>query len=116
MASAVTVTLLEKAATDNGFDLDLGHENDWLAFGGSQTKMRVWLSATVDSEFVAATSRADVIAALSEHGVAPTGPLPDGPAGALRVGDIASLHRLLRRAFQLSRCLTRCSTLSRERR
>ena len=38
-------------------------------------------------------------------GAASTDLLPSGAAGALGVSDIAALHRLLRRAFQLSRTL-----------
>ena len=34
-----------------------------------------------------------------------TNPVPSGAAGALSVSDVATLHRLLRRAFQLSRTL-----------
>ena len=45
MLTAVTITRLEKAATDNGFDLELEHTADWLSFGSSQTSMRIWLTA-----------------------------------------------------------------------
>jgi putative restriction endonuclease len=65
--TSVTITRLEKAATDNGFDLDLGWAADWLHFGSCQTSMRRGRRA-VRSE-------------------------------------IAALHRLMRRAFQLSRTL-----------
>lgn len=37
MLPAVTVTRLEKTATDNGFNLGPEHTVDWLFFGGSQT-------------------------------------------------------------------------------
>ena len=102
---AVVVTRLEKAATDNGFDLDLGWSADWLGFGSSQTSMRIWLTAIGESWFLAAASRADVLDGLTGLGVAFTDLLPNGAAGALSVSDIAPLHRLLRRAFQLSRTL-----------
>ena len=105
MLEAVTVTRLEKAATDNGFDLDLQHSADWLCFGSSQTSMRIWLTAIGESQFLAAASRPDVLNGLAQLGVVYMDPLPSGAAGALRVGDIAALHRLLRRAFQLSRTL-----------
>ena len=105
MLAAVTVTRLEKAATDNGFDLDLEHSADWLCFGSSQTSMRIWLTASGESRFLAATSRPDVLDGLAGLGVVDTDLRPAGAAGALRVGDIAALHRLLRRAFQLSRTL-----------
>ena len=105
MLTAVTITRLEKAATDAGFDFGLEHAADWLSFGSSQTRMRIWLTAMGDSGFLAAASRADVLDGLADLGVASADRLPSGAAGALVVGDIAALHRLLRRAFQLSRTL-----------
>ena len=105
MLSAITITRLEKAATDNGFDLDLEHTVDWLSFGSSQTSMRIWLTAIGESQFLAAMSRADVLDGLAELGLAFTNSLPSGAASARSVNDITALHRLLRRAFQLSRTL-----------
>ncbi len=105
MLTAVTVTRLEKAATDNGFDLDLQRTTDWLCFGSSQTTMRIWLTAMGESRFLAAASRADVIDGLAGLGEACADRLPGGVAGGLSVNDVAALHRLLRRAFQLSRTL-----------
>ena len=105
MLAAVTITRLEKAATDNGFDLDLEHTADWLSFGSSQTSMRIWLTAIGESQILVATSRADVLNGLAGLSVGFTDLLPSGAAGALSVSDIAALHRLLRRAFQLSRTL-----------
>ena len=105
MLTAVTVTRLEKAAIDNGFDLDGERTADWLCFGSSQTSLRVWLTAGGDSRFLAATSRADVLDGLAGLGAACTDLLPNGARGALSVSELAALHRLLRRAFQLSRTL-----------
>ena len=105
MLTAVTVTRLEKAATDNGFDLERERTLDWLSFGSSQTPMRIWLAAVGESRFLAAASRTDVIDGLAGLGATCDDPLPSGAAGALSVGDIAALHCLLRRAFQLSRTL-----------
>ena len=105
MLTAVTITRLEKAATDNGFDLDLEPAADWLCFGSSQTSMRIWLTAIGDFGFLAAASRGDVLDGLADLGAAATDPLPSGAVGALVVSEIAALHRLLRRAFQLSRTL-----------
>lgn len=105
MLAAVTVTRLEKAATDNGFDLELEHSPDWLCFGSSQTSMRIWLTAIDESRFLAAASRPDVLDGLAGLAVVHADPLPSGATGALVVGTIAALHRLLRRAFQLSRTL-----------
>ncbi len=105
MLAPVTITRLEKAATDNGFDLELERTAHWLSFGSSQTSMRVWLTAVGESQFLAATSRADVLDGLAGLGTVFTNLLPSGAAGALSVSDVAALHRLLRRAFQLSRTL-----------
>jgi len=105
MLAAVTITRLEKAATDNGFDLEVEHTADWLCFGSSQTSMRIWLTAIGESRFLAAMSRADVLDGLAGLGAVFTNLLPSGAAGARNVSDIAALHRLLRRAFQLSRTL-----------
>ena len=52
MLTAVTITRLEKAAADNGFDLDPEHTDDWLSFGSSQTSMRVWLTAVGESRLL----------------------------------------------------------------
>ena len=105
MLSAVAITRLEKAATDNGFDLELEHTSDWLSFGSSQTSMRIWLTGRGESRFLAAMSRSDVLKGLDDLGVVFTDLLPSGAGGAASVRDIAALHRLLRRAFQLSRTL-----------
>ena len=105
MLTAVAVTRLEKAATDNGFDLERERTADWLCFGSSQTSMRLWLTVSGESRFLAAASRADVLDGLAGLGAAFSHLLPRGAAGALAVSDVAALHRLLRRAFQLSRTL-----------
>ena len=105
MLTPVAITRLEKAATDNGFDLELEHTSDWLSFGSSQTSMRIWLTAKGESRYLAAMSRSDVLRGLDDLGVVFTDLLPSGAVGAASVRDIAALHRLLRRAFQLSRTL-----------
>ena len=105
MLTPVAITRLEKAATDNGFDLELEHTSDWLSFGSSQTSIRIWLTARGESRFLAAMSRPDVLKGLDDLGVVFTDLLPSGAVGAASVRDIATLHRLLCRAFQLSRTL-----------
>ena len=105
MLTPVAITRLEKAATDNGFDLEREHTSDWLSFGSSRTSMRIWLTARGESRFLAAMSRSDVLKGLDDLGVVFTDLLPSGAVGAASVRDIAVLHRLLRRAFQLSRTL-----------
>ena len=52
MLAAVTITRLEKAAADNGFDLDPEHTDDRLSFGSSRTSMRIWLTAVEESRFL----------------------------------------------------------------
>ena len=105
MLTAITITRLEKVATDNGFDLELERPADWLSFGSSQTSMRIWLTAIGEPRLLAAASRADVLDGLAHLGAAANDVLPSGAAGAIGVDDIAALHRLLRRAFQFSRTL-----------
>lgn len=101
----IWLTLLEKAAMDNGFDLEGMHDGAWIVFASSQTSLRIWLGAPEVSLYVLALSRREVCAALSDLGAPWTDPLPPGACAALAVSEVASLHRLIRRAFQLSRAL-----------
>jgi hypothetical protein len=101
----ISLTLLEKAATDNGFDLAGSRVGAWLPFASSQTSLRIWLRALEGSLYVAAFSRNAVCAALPDLGAPWTNPLPPGACAARGLADLASLHRLIRRAFQLSRAL-----------
>jgi putative restriction endonuclease len=100
-----TATRLEKAAVDNGFDQALPRQGDWLGFASTQAPLRLWLSAAGDALFVAALSQFHVARALGEYGAPAVAPLPPGAATALAVNDIPALHRLVRRAFQLSKSL-----------
>lgn len=100
-----TWTRLEKAAYDNGFDVEGPRIDDWRTFTSSQTSLRIWLSGTGDALFVVAVSRWEVFEALGGLGIPWTNPLPPGAPAARGMGDLSSLHRLLRRAFQLSRAL-----------
>ena len=88
MIAAVTMTRLEKAATDNGFDLELARTADWLCFGSTQTSLHIWLTAIGPSQFAAAMSRSDVLDGLAGLGLAFTNPLPSGAAGALNVSGV----------------------------
>lgn len=100
-----TVTLLEKAAYDTGFDVAGTRQGEWRTFASTRTSLRVWLGAAEGAGLAAAFSRKNVGQALAEHGAALTGPLPEGAASGRVVPDIPAVHRLLRRAFQLSRAL-----------
>jgi hypothetical protein len=102
---AAGVTRLEKAAVDNGFDLERGRDGDWLVFGSSHASLQIWLSALGETLFLLALSRVDVFDALAPLGVPFGDPLPKGAAAARGACDLPSLHRLVRRAFQLARAL-----------
>lgn len=101
-----TQTRLEKAALDCGFDLELPRQGDWLGYGSTRAPLRVWLSAVGKGLFLLALSQHKVARALPPGDSAPlSAPLPDGAVAVRALPDLASLHRLLRRAVQLSRTL-----------
>lgn len=103
--SPIIVSRLEKAATDNGFDQELAPEGAWLAFASTSCPLRIWLGAFSDAVFLAAFSQQNVARALGEYGTPMAAPLPKGAAAGRSVLDIPALHRLLRRALQLSKTL-----------
>ncbi len=105
MLSPILASRLEKAATDNGFDQVLEPEGDWLVVASTQCPLRVWLGAFGDADFLAAFSQQNVARALGDYGTPMAAPLPNGAAGGRAVPDVPTLHRLLRRAFQLSKAL-----------
>lgn len=103
--SPILVSRLEKAATDNGFDQVFEPEGDWLVVASTQCPLRVWLGAFGDAVFLAAFSQQNVTRALGDYGTPVVAPIPKGAAGGRTVPNVPALHRLLRRAFQLSRAL-----------
>jgi hypothetical protein len=103
--SPVILSRLEKAAVDNGFDQELPRDGDWLGFTSTQCPLRIWLGTVADAVFLAALSQQNVARALGENGTPMAAPLPKGALGGRSVTDIPALHRLLRRAFQLSKTL-----------
>jgi hypothetical protein len=103
--SPINLTRLEKVAADNGFDQELAPEGEWLVFASTQCPLRIWLSMFAHTVFVAAFSQASVTRALAEYGTQITSPLPNGAVAGRTVIDLPSLHRMVRRAFQLSRTL-----------
>lgn len=103
--TAITRTRLEKAASDNGFDVELGPAGAWLRFGSSHAPVRLWLTEWAGSLLIAAFSHPGLVQALAEHGTPVTHPLPEGAVGARGVTDYAQLHPLLRRAILLGRAL-----------
>ena len=103
--SPVIASRLEKAAVDNGFDQELPHDGDWLGFASTQCPLRIWLGTFGDAVFLAAFSQQNVARSLGQYGTPMAAPLPRGALAGRTVTDIPSLHRLLRRAFQLSKTL-----------
>ena len=103
--SPILASRLEKAATDNGFDRLLEAEGDWLVIASTQCPLHVWLGAFGDAVLLAAFSQQNVARALGEYGTSMVAPMPKGAAGGRTVPDVPALHRLLRRAFQLSKAL-----------
>jgi hypothetical protein len=103
--SPVLVSRLEKAAIDNGFDQDLPRDGDWIGFASTQCPLRVWLGTFGDAVFLAAFSQLNVARALGEYGTPMAAPLPKGALAGRTVPDVPAMHRLLRRAFQLSKTL-----------
>jgi putative restriction endonuclease len=101
---AATVTRLEKIATDNGFDRELQRDGNWLRFASTQVPLALWLTAFGEEHFVAAVSQLNVATALSDLAM-PSGEPPLGAQATLSVSGIPSLHRLVRRAFQLAKAL-----------
>ena len=108
MTLPLTPTLISrfaKAATDNGFDQALEPEGNWLVFASTHCPLRVWLSAHGDTVILAGFSQQNVVRSLGEQGESMAAPMPKGAAGGRAVPDVPALHRLLRRAFQLSKAL-----------
>jgi hypothetical protein len=98
-------TRLEKVATDNGFDRELPRSTDWLSFASTQAPLRIWL-AVAGERFLAAFSHSNVARSLSaERSIGADGFNPPGAQGAVSASDIPELHRIVRRAFQLSKSL-----------
>jgi hypothetical protein len=102
---ASTFTLLEKVAVDNGFDQRLPRDGGWLAFASTQAPLRLWLAAPGGAPFIAAFSHLNVAQALGDLSSTVTTLLPAGAVAARSAPDIPALHRLARRAFQLSKSL-----------
>lgn len=99
------VTLLEKAAADNGFDVPLPRDGTWLGFASTHAPLKLWLSVVGDTVYLAAFSQKKVAVALGDLGTPWLSPLPAGAQAGCSATDATGLHRIVRRAFQLSRTL-----------
>ena len=98
-------SILEKAAFDNGFDRQQATVGNWLVFTSTQSPLGLWLTVDSDQRLYAALSLDHVARALGDYGQAAVIDLPAGAVACLTVVDNAAMHRLVRRAFQLSRAL-----------
>jgi hypothetical protein len=98
-------TLLEMAATNNGFDRELRATDDWIAFASTQAPLQIWLRNQGPADYLVALSQLHVARALGDYGARATVALPSGAAAVRIVPSMPALHQLLRRAFQLSRTL-----------
>jgi putative restriction endonuclease len=103
--SALTVSRLQKAATDNGFDCEMGMEDEWLAFTSTQCPLRIWLSAVDDTSLLIAFSEQSVVVALGEYGIPIEASIPANAVDGRSVSGVPALHRLVQRALQLSKSL-----------
>jgi putative restriction endonuclease len=103
--SSMIASRLEKTAVDNGFDLERPAFGNWLGFASSQCSLRLWLGVDASGTLLSGFSRANVLPAVQPLGQPVSTELPPGCAGACGTHDIPSLHRLLRRAFQLGKSL-----------
>jgi hypothetical protein len=105
--------LLEKAATDNGFDLKAEAPEPWLAFRSSHIPVSLWLAAETTGTLHLALSAPHLARELGGFTPAsPVGapsptpwPLPPGAAAARAYPDLTPLTDAVRRAFQLARAL-----------
>lgn len=91
--SPITVSRLEKAATDNGFDQELEPEGNWIIFASTQCPLRVWLGVFGDAVFLAAFSQQNLARALGEYGTPIAAPMPKGAVAGRTVPDVPALHR-----------------------
>lgn len=103
--SLATETLLQKAAHDSGFNLELEAPPCWLSFASSKAPLRIWLSEDAEKRFLAAVSQTNVAAALEGEAESSSTTLPSGAVAAFALPHLTALITLLQRAFVLSRTL-----------
>lgn len=103
--TVVERSLIEKLAQDNGFDAPLESSGAWLGFASTQVPLKLWLAAK-EGRWCCAFSHPGVAAELEALSEGAAGvPLPNGAAAVRLAGDLAQLHRIVRRAYQLSATL-----------
>src|ERR1700730_13720720 len=102
--SFAAATILQKAALDEGFDIELGETGGWLSFESTQTPVAIALTAD-GTQWVAGVSSAPVAAELQREATPASLLPPPNYDAAFLLRDAASLHRLLARARMLGRSL-----------
>ena len=103
--SPAIATRLEKVAVDNGFDREMSTSGAWLTFASTQCPLHLWLTTPDEITFLSALSLQHVADGLADLSEPVRSPSPEGAVAVLAVASIQDLHRLVRRAFQLSRAL-----------
>jgi hypothetical protein len=104
MLTIVQHSLLEKLAQDNGFDVAGATDGDWAMFTSTQVPLKLWLGAEGD-RWRCAFSQPAVADELRALATNPAVPPPPSAAAAFEVADLTGLHRVVRRAYQLSNTL-----------
>jgi hypothetical protein len=74
--NAVSASLIEKVAADNGFDLGPVPDGVWLRFASTQCPLRVAVGAATDGGFLAALSLRNVADELASLGSRTTAAMP----------------------------------------
>lgn len=100
--TVVERSLIEKLAQDNGFDVPVESTDTWLGFTSTQVPLKLWLGVN-GARWCCAFSQPGVaaeLASLTEE--ATSVQTPNGAAAVRQVGDLTQLHRVVRRAYQLS--------------
>jgi len=105
MTSSMIETLLEKSALDNGFDLSLGKNGNFLGFASSHCPLKIWLSRVDGGVFSVAFSDKTLAREVMSMGLASNAELPTAASAVINILDLQSLHSLLKRSYQLSRAL-----------
>ena len=105
LLSLIAETVLQKAALDQGFDIELGERDGWLHFESTQTPVTLALTTDNAGGWVAALSSQAVVAELGRTERHASVSPPSGTIATFTVPSAAVLHSLLRRARMLGRAL-----------
>lgn len=98
----VAAILLDKLATDNGFDKEDGRHGDWLAFSSTHSTLKIWLSSYAQ-KYSLAVSDAKVADGIGATKQLHFSTYPKGSVGgAVSAKTISALHPIVRKAFRIS--------------